>query len=112
MSKQVENYKSLTDTDGQIYRLVPEMELINLIETLRIFNELDKIPTGSQLRALREEKGISQRALSKFTGITQAQICRIEKEEVKPHKSTLLNILRTLRKLFMKLRFSKFDFQP
>lgn len=48
------------------------------------------------LRAAREEKGLSQRALSRMTGMPQAQISKIENAAVDLKTSSLVALARAL----------------
>lgn len=48
------------------------------------------------LRAAREQKGLSQRALSARLGIPQGRLSRIEKGAVDVRTSTLLDLARAL----------------
>ncbi len=51
---------------------------------------------GHSLEKERRKRGLSQRALAKITGTTQAQISRIENGEVDSRLSTAIEIARTL----------------
>jgi predicted transcriptional regulator len=52
--------------------------------------------TGSMLKRLRVEAGLTQRQLSKLIGISQAHIAKIEGERVDPRLSTVNKILQVL----------------
>lgn len=52
------------------------------------------MPTpGELLRATRERKGLSQRALAELAGTRQAQISRIERDIGSPAVATLAHLL-------------------
>lgn len=55
--------------------------------------ELNKLPLNEKIRYLRNEKGISQGQLSRLSGISVAEICRLEKGERQNPSVTLLNKL-------------------
>ncbi|TCS40655.1 cupin domain-containing protein [Reinekea marinisedimentorum] len=48
---------------------------------------------GKQLKAIRSMKGISQRELAKLSGVTNAMISQIEKNQVNPSIGSLKKIL-------------------
>jgi len=52
--------------------------------------------TGTTLKKLRVEAGLTQRQLAKLVGISQAHIAKIEKENVDPRLSTVNKILQVL----------------
>ncbi len=52
--------------------------------------------TGSMLKRLRVEAGLTQRQLSRLIGISQAHIAKIEGERVDPRLSTINKILQVL----------------
>ena len=52
--------------------------------------------TGSLLRRLRVEAGLTQRQLAKLVGVSQAHIAKIEGERVDPRLSTVNKILQVL----------------
>lgn len=54
--------------------------------------------TGSTIKRLRTEAGLTQRQLAEFVGISQAHIAKIEKETVDPRLSTVNKILEILMK--------------
>jgi predicted transcriptional regulator len=54
--------------------------------------------TGSTIRRLRNEAGLTQRQLAELVGISQAHIAKIEKESVDPRLSTVNKILEILTK--------------
>lgn len=51
---------------------------------------------GNRLRQAREDRGLSQRALSEKTGLTQAMISKIESGAVDPRLSTLTTLARAV----------------
>lgn len=51
---------------------------------------------GARLRSLRESRGLSQRALSRSSGVTNATISNIESNSVSPSVASLRKIVRTL----------------
>ena len=53
-------------------------------------------PIIARIKAARVKKGLSQRALSAKTGIPQSHLCRIERGEVDPQISTIVEIARVL----------------
>lgn len=55
-----------------------------------------KILVGQTISEIRNEKGISQRELSKKTGIMQAEICKIEQGKGNPTLTTLEKIAKCL----------------
>ena len=52
--------------------------------------------TGTTLKKLRVEAGLTQRQLAKLVGVSQAHIAKIEKENVDPRLSTVNKILQVL----------------
>jgi len=52
--------------------------------------------TGSTLKRLRVETGLTQRQLAELVGVSQAHIAKIEKENVDPRLSTVNKILQVL----------------
>jgi predicted transcriptional regulator len=52
--------------------------------------------TGSTLKKLRIETGLTQRQLAGLVGVSQAHIAKIEKETVDPRLSTVNKILKVL----------------
>ena len=54
------------------------------------------IITGTGLKKLRTEAGLTQRQLARLIGVSQAHIAKIEKENVDPRLSTVNKILRVL----------------
>jgi len=52
--------------------------------------------TGSTLKRLRLEAGLTQRQLAKLVGVSQAHIAKIENEKVDPRLSTVNKILEVL----------------
>ncbi len=54
------------------------------------------IVTGSALKKLRVEAGLTQRQLSNLVGVSQAHIAKIEGEKVDPRLSTVNKILHVL----------------
>ncbi|MCR5800807.1 MAG: helix-turn-helix domain-containing protein [Lachnospiraceae bacterium] len=68
--------------------LEPEMQLVKAMLTAR------------------EEQGISQRQLSERTGITQADICKVEKGEANPTLNTMKRIADGLG-MRLELNFSQ-----
>ncbi len=52
--------------------------------------------TGSILKKLRLEAGLTQRQLAKLVGVSQAHIAKIENEKVDPRLSTVNKILEVL----------------
>jgi len=66
--------------------------------------------TGKLIKKMREEAGLTQEALAKATGITQAHIAKIENEKVNPTLSivnSILSILQTNKKIKCKDFVSK-----
>lgn len=51
---------------------------------------------GERLKKAREAQGLSQRELSKMTGIAQEAICRCETETVLPSSKTITKLARAL----------------
>ena len=51
---------------------------------------------GKRLKKAREAQGLSQRELSKITGIAQEAICRCETETVLPSSKTITKLARAL----------------
>lgn len=58
--------------------------------------EVMKLPVSSQIRALRNLKGLSQVAVSKKTKLAQSEIARLEKVGANPRAKTLERIARGL----------------
>jgi predicted transcriptional regulator len=54
--------------------------------------------TGSTIKRLRNEAGLTQRQLAEFVGILQAHIAKIEKETVDQRLSTVNKIMEILMK--------------
>lgn len=54
------------------------------------------ILTGTNLRKLRNDTGLTQQQLAKLTGVSQAHIAKIENEKVDPRLSTVNKILQVL----------------
>ena len=54
------------------------------------------IITGTMLKKLRTEAGLTQRQLAVLVGVSQAHIAKIEKENVDPRLSTVNKILQVL----------------
>ena len=54
--------------------------------------------TGTSIKRLRIEAGLTQRQLAELIGISQAHIAKIEKETVDPRLSTVNKILKILTK--------------
>jgi predicted transcriptional regulator len=54
--------------------------------------------TGSTIKRLRIEAGLTQRQLAELIGISQAHVAKIEKETVDPRLSTVNKILKILTK--------------
>jgi len=52
--------------------------------------------TGTTLKKLRAEAGLTQRQLAELVGISQAHIAKIERENVDPRLSTVNKILQVL----------------
>jgi len=52
--------------------------------------------TGSTLKKLRVDAGLTQRQLAELVGVSQAHIAKIEKENVDPRLSTVNKILKVL----------------
>ncbi len=58
---------------------------------------VDKMSLCEKLKYYREKKGFSQAALSKLSGVSVAEICRIEKgERQNPSIKVINKILRVL----------------
>lgn len=55
-----------------------------------------QIKNGSDLRALRQHKNVSQQILADRIGTTQAEISRIESNQTDPSLSTVIRYLRGL----------------
>jgi predicted transcriptional regulator len=53
--------------------------------------------TGKLIKRMREEAGLTQEALAKAAGISQAHIAKIENEKVNPTLSTVNSILSILQ---------------
>ena len=51
------------------------------------------LPLSEKVKVLREKRGLSQGALSRKSGVSVAEICRIEKGERQNPSITLLNKL-------------------
>ncbi len=52
--------------------------------------------TGSHLRRLRKEVGLTQRQLAQLVGVSQAHIAKVENSKVDPRLSTVNRILQVL----------------
>lgn len=53
---------------------------------------------GAEMRRLRRDKNVSQRALSADSGVTQQTIINVEKMSCPPNAETILKILEPLGK--------------
>jgi predicted transcriptional regulator len=53
--------------------------------------------TGSLIRRLRKEAGLTQKRLAELAGVSQAHIAKIEEGKVDPRLSTVNKILRVLQ---------------
>lgn len=51
---------------------------------------------SANLRRARERAGLSQAALSRESGVSPSEICRIEANEREPRLSTILRLSRAL----------------
>lgn len=79
--------------DGKKY----ELSLARTENTPSTFDGLTEIELGLKIAQLRIEKHLTQRQLAIIANMTQAQICRIEKGQVKkPHQVSLLAIQNAL----------------
>lgn len=58
--------------------------------------EVMKLPIASQLRALRNFRGLSQLALSKRTKLAQPEVARLEKAGANPRARTLERLAKGL----------------
>lgn len=58
--------------------------------------EVMKLPIASQLRALRNFRGLSQLALSKRTKLAQPEVARLEKAGANPRAKTLERLAKGL----------------
>jgi len=86
-------FRYLTDASGAKYWLIPEDEYKKHFKTEEITDE----PLNLKLRRLRKQKGLTQKKLSIKSGITQAEISRIETGKVKaPHGGTIIDLLEHL----------------
>lgn len=52
---------------------------------------------GNKIRQARKKKNLSQKDLARICGITETQICRLEKGEHKPQFKTLVRIAECLK---------------
>lgn len=55
--------------------------------------DFNKLPLNEKIKYLRNERGMSQGQLSRVSGISVAEICRLEKGERQNPSVTLLNKL-------------------
>lgn len=51
---------------------------------------------GETIKSLRLKKGLSQQKLSELLGTTQAQVARLEKGNIDPHRSTCKRLRQVL----------------
>ena len=61
-----------------------------------IDNEIESIDVGKRLRALREERGISMRALARRSGLSANALSMIERGLTSPSVSTLIKLANAL----------------
>lgn len=59
---------------------------------------VQRVKIISQLTKLREESNLTQKDLASKTGLTQAQISKIEKGKTNPNLETLLKIANFFKK--------------
>ena len=64
------------------------------------FSERDALPpprdVGARLRGLRESRGLSQRALARLAGVTNATVSNIEQNAVSPSVASLRKLVRAM----------------
>jgi len=53
--------------------------------------------TGQRIRTARDKQGKTQRAVAILAGITNVQLCRIERDQVDAKHETLKRIAKILR---------------
>lgn len=62
---------------------------------------------GMRLQELRYSSGLSQEALARLTGISQAQVCRVESGERYPSLRYILRVCRVLQMFPNELLFDE-----
>ncbi len=73
-----------------------EPEVTNWLDTLTDERAGRAIRLASEIRALREKKGLSQRQLAELVGTTQSAIARLEGGRISPSLPTLDRIANAL----------------
>ena len=80
--------------------IVEDTKTIVMVEKMMLAGQGHQLDTASNgeegLKKAREEKQLSQRALSKKVGIPQPQISKIENAAVNPQASSLIELARAL----------------
>lgn len=86
--------------DGKRYRLVEEEAWDKLSKPMALPAIDASKPLNEQIQELRDNCGLSQKELADGSGLTPAQLCRIEGGQVpNPHRSSINAILYTLAKV-------------
>jgi DNA-binding phage protein len=79
--------ESWTDEDWRVYEAASAVLRAEMDERAQL---------GAQLAAVRKARGLTQPALSKLSGIQQAEISRIERGAGNPTAATLLRLANAL----------------
>lgn len=85
---------------SQIEGLTPERDgFANLRDLVRESSEAKRLPDPGVRRALREQAGISQRAMADAVGVSKTALLRYERGEMRPRGKHLDRYVEALRLL-------------